>query len=157
MCHFANSGYFSLLKALEITLNNGKDPRTGKQVGPETGELSDFRSYEDLYAAYETQVKEALKYMVATTNVVNTMHGRLLTLPFVCTFTEDCIGRGLEVHDGGAKYNHDGPQGVGLADTADAFAAIKNSYLKKANCPLKKSAARWIQILKDLKRCARRL
>lgn len=136
MCHFANSGYFSLLKALEITLNNGKDPRTGKQVGPETGELSDFRSYEDLYAAYETQVKEALKYMVATTNVVNTMHGRLLTLPFVCTFTEDCIGRGLEVHDGGAKYNHDGPQGVGLADTADAFAAIKKLVFEEGRLSL---------------------
>ncbi|MDF2611185.1 MAG: pyruvate formate-lyase [Lachnospiraceae bacterium] len=125
MCHFANSGYFSLLKALEVTLNDGLDPKTGKQVGPHTGDISTLKTYDDLYKAFMEQVQYALKHMVATTNVVNTMHGRLLTLPFISSFTEDCLGRGKEVHDGGALYNHDGPQGVGLADTADSLAAIK--------------------------------
>jgi formate C-acetyltransferase len=125
MCHFANSGYFSLLKALEITLNDGLDPRTGVQVGLHTGKADSFHTFEDLYSAYEKQVKYALKHMVATTNVVNTMHARLLTLPFISSFTEDCLGRGREVHDGGALYNHDGPQGVGLADTADSLSAIR--------------------------------
>jgi formate C-acetyltransferase len=63
--------------------------------------------------------------MVGITNVVNTMHGEYVTLPFISTFTEDCLGRLKEVHDGGALYNHDGPQGVGLADTADSLAALK--------------------------------
>jgi formate C-acetyltransferase len=81
MCHFANSGYYSLLKTLEVTLHNGKDPRTGKKVGPKTGEPKDFRTFEDFVSAYETQLKSALKHMVAVTNVVNTMHGR--SLPFL--------------------------------------------------------------------------
>ncbi len=138
MCHFANSGYFSLLKTLEVTLHNGFDPRTGKQVGPKTGELKDFATYEDLMAAYETQLKHALKHMIGLTNVVNTMHGRKLTLPFICTFTDDCMARGLEVHDGGAVYNHDGPQGVGLADTADSFAAIKKLVYEEGELSLDK-------------------
>ena len=125
MCHFANSGYFSLLKALEVTLNDGKDPRTGKQVGPHTGRAEDFITYEALEEAYQQQISAALKYMVGTTNAVNTMHGRHLTLPFISSFTEDCVGRGKEVHDGGALYNHDGPQAVGLADAADSLASIK--------------------------------
>lgn len=125
MCHFANSGYFSLLKTLEITLHDGFDTRTQKQVGPHTGKLGDLKTYEQFCEAYATQLKTAFKHMVATTNVVNTMHGRMLTLPFISSFTEDCMGRGREVHDQGAKYNHDGTQGVGLADTADSFAAIK--------------------------------
>ena len=125
MCHFANSGYFSLLKALEVTLNDGFDPRLGKQVGPHTGRAEDFVSYDGLMSAYEEQIRSGLKYMVGVTNAVNTMHGRCLTLPFISSFTEDCVGRGKEVHDGGALYNHDGPQAVGLADAADSLAAIR--------------------------------
>ncbi len=125
MCHFANSGYFSLLKALEVTLNDGFDTRLGKQVGPHTGKAEDFISFDALLNAYETQIRAALKHMVGVTNAVNTMHGRHLTLPFISSFTEDCVGRGKEVHDGGALYNHDGPQAVGLADATDSLAAIK--------------------------------
>ncbi|MEI6102225.1 MAG: pyruvate formate lyase family protein, partial [Eubacteriales bacterium] len=136
MCHFANSGYFSLLKILEVTLNDGQDLVTGKQVGPHTGRVQDFKLFEELYSAYCTQVKAALKHMVGTTNAVNTMHGRLLTLPFISSFTEDCVGRGKEVHDGGAIYNHDGPQGVGLADTSDSFAAIKKLVFEEGKYSL---------------------
>jgi pyruvate-formate lyase len=53
------------------------------------------------------------------------MHGMHVTLPFVSSFTEDCVGRLKEVHDGGALYNHDGPQGVGLADAVDSLVAIR--------------------------------
>jgi len=125
MCHFANSGYFNFIKCLEVTLNNGVDPITGMKVGPETGDPRDFKHFTELVAAYNKQMSYALKLMVATTNIVNTMHARYVTLPFISTFTEDCVGRGKEVHDGGALYNHDGPQGVGLADLADSMAAIK--------------------------------
>lgn len=125
MCHFANSGYFNFVKCLEVTLNNGYDPFTKKQVGPKTGDPALFRTYEELVEAYKKQMAYAMKLMVGTTNAVNTMHGRWLTLPYITSFTEDCVGRGKEVHDGGALYNHDGPQGVGLADLADSLSAIK--------------------------------
>lgn len=125
MCHFANSGYFNLAKCLEITLCGGFDEKTGKQVGPRTKKASEMLSYEECKDAFYVQLSYALRLMVETTNIVNTMHAKWVTLPFITAFTEDCIGRGKEVHDGGAKYNHDGPQGVGLADVADSFAAIK--------------------------------
>lgn len=125
MCHFANSGYFNLAKCLEITLCGGFDEKTGKQVGPRTKTAEEMQSYEEFQEAFYEQLSYALRLMTETTNIVNTMHAKWVTLPFITAFTEDCIGRGKEVHDGGAKYNHDGPQGVGLADVADSFAAIK--------------------------------
>lgn len=73
----------------------------------------------------KTQFSYYMRCMTEITNVVNTMHARWVTLPYITAFTEDCLGRGKEVHDGGAKYNHDGPNGVGIADLADSFAAIK--------------------------------
>ncbi len=125
MCHFANSGYFSLLKVLELTLFNGIDPLSGEQLGPQTGDVRVFSDFEEFLRAYKTQISYFLRMMVAVTNVVNTMHGRFVTLPFISSFTDDCVARLKEVHDGGALYNHDGPQGVGLADTADSLAVIK--------------------------------
>ena len=131
MCHFANSGYFNLVKCLELTLSGGYDERTGKQVGPKTPKGEDMGSYEELVEAFQAQFSYYMRRMVEITNVVNTMHARWVTLPFITAFTEDCLGRGKEVHDGGAKYNHDGPNGVGIADLADSFAAIKMLVFEK--------------------------
>ncbi|HIX58931.1 MAG TPA: glycyl radical protein [Candidatus Blautia gallistercoris] len=125
MCHFANSGYFNLVKCLEITMDGGFDKVTGKQVGPQTKRAEDMESYEEFVDAFKQQFHTAMHHMVQIGNVVNTMHAKWVTLPYITSFTEDCIGRGKEVHDGGAKYNHDGPQGVGLADVADSFCAVK--------------------------------
>lgn len=125
ICAFANSGYFNLVKALEITLNNGVDPVTGLLLGSKTGEADRFQSFDDLFRAYRTQVGELLRHMVSVTNIVDTMHARILPLPFVTAITDDCIEKGKEVQSGGAKYNIEGIQGVGLADVADSLAAIR--------------------------------
>ncbi|MGI6069176.1 MAG: glycyl radical protein [Blautia sp.] len=125
MCHFANSGYFNLVKCLEITMDGGYDKNNGRQVGPKTKRAEEMESYEEFLEAFKTQFSCAMHHMVEIGNVVNTMHAKWVTLPFITAFTEDCIGRGLEVHDGGAKYNHDGPQGVGLADVADSLCVVK--------------------------------
>lgn len=137
MCHFANSGYLSFLKVLEITLNNGLDPQTGMQVGLHTGDPVDFFSFDEFLAAYKRQIHYFMKLMVGVTNAVNTMHARYVTLPFVSSFTEDCVGRLKEVHDGGALYNHDGPQGVGLADAADSLAVIKKIVYEEKELSMK--------------------
>ncbi len=131
MCHFANSGYFSFLKALEVTLHNGKDPRSGRQIGPRTGEAAGFSTFAELFDAYRKQVAYFMGLMAGVINTVDTMHARHVTLPFVSSFTEDCVGRLKEVHDGGALYNHDGPQGVGLADAADSLAVIRDLVFER--------------------------
>ncbi len=141
MCHFANSGYFNLVKCLEITLNGGFDKVTGKQVGPKTSKAEEIKDFNELLNAYYEQMSYAMKLMVATTNIVNTMHAKWVTLPFITSFTEDCIGIGKEVHDGGAKYNHDGPQGVGLADVADSFSAIKKLVYQDKTITMKQLMA----------------
>lgn len=51
------SGVINLLKALEITLHNGKDPLSGRQMGPETGEFENFLNFEDFYEAYKEQIR----------------------------------------------------------------------------------------------------
>ena len=133
MCHFANSGYFNLVKCLELTLNGGYDELTKKQVGPVTPKGEEITSYEQFVDCFQQQFRYYMRRMTEITNVVNTMHARWITLPYITAFTEDCVGRGKEVHDGGAKYNHDGPQGVGIADVADSFAAVKKLVFEEGS------------------------
>jgi len=125
LCAFANCGYANLVKCLELTLNDGRDPVTGRQLGPHTGKAAEFASFNDLLDAYYIQMKYLLDLMAGVTNIVETKHAELLPLPFVSSITEDCVGAGKEALSGGAKYNYDGIQGVGLADAADSLAAIK--------------------------------
>jgi len=125
LCAFANSGYFNLVKAFELMLHDGLDPVTNKQLGPHTGKAADFKCFDELLEAYYLQMKYMLDLMVGVANVVDTKHAELAPLPFVSAITEDCIGAGVEVQSGGAKYNYDGIQAVGLADIADSFAVIK--------------------------------
>jgi len=137
LCSFANSGYLNLLKAFEIALYNGFDPVSGKQLGSQTGNAEDFETYEQLYDAFVSQMTQMLAHQVATTNVVDAMHPRILPLPFITAITEDCVARGIEVQSGGAKYNFEGVQGVGLADVADSLAAIKKLVFEEKTLSMK--------------------
>ncbi len=138
LCDFANSGYVNMVKVLEMALNDGFDPMSGKQLGPHTGKAEDFLNFEALLDAYMVQMRHMVDGVVSVANVVNTMHAKLLPLPFMSAITEDCIGKGLEAQSGGAKYNYDGMQGVGLADVVDSFTAIKKLVFEDKRIPMKK-------------------
>lgn len=141
LCAFANSGYFNLLKVLEITMNDGKDPVSGKQLGPHTGRVDEFANFDEFLSAYYKQMDELLNHMVAVTNVVDNMHARIAPLPFVTAITDNCVERGIEVQSGGAKYNYDGIQGVGLADVADSLATIKKFVFEEKSLSMNKLMA----------------
>ena len=58
------TGYFNLVKMLELALHDGLDPRSGKQIGARTGDPADFRSFDDLFAAFETQLRHLLEIKI---------------------------------------------------------------------------------------------
>ena len=51
------TGYFNIPKVLELTLQNGYDPRTKKQLGPKTGDPIEFGNFDELYEAFEKQMR----------------------------------------------------------------------------------------------------
>lgn len=122
---WANASMFNLVKCLEFALNNGKCALTGEQAGPETGELSELKTYEDVLKAYEKQVEYFVRHMVVCVNAIDIAHQKLLPLPFLSALFDDCVVKGKDVTQGGAKYNFSGPQGVGVADVADSLMVLK--------------------------------
>ena len=119
------TGYFNLPKVLEITLHNGVDPRTGKQIGIQSGDPRRFNSFEELWAAYTRQLSWFIDIKIRGNNLIEQLYATYLPVPFLSLLIDDCIETGLDYHSGGARYNTSYIQGVGLGSITDALTAIK--------------------------------
>ncbi len=120
-----DAAFFNMAKVIELVLNNGYDPRTGTQVGPRTGVITELQTFDDVIAAYTKQMEYFVGLMCHADNMVDLAHGQNVPLPFLSSLVEDCIGRGMSLQEGGAIYNFSGPQGVGVANAGDSLTAIK--------------------------------
>jgi len=126
------TGYFNLVKILEVTLNNGFDPRTGVQLGPKTGDPASFTSFEEFMLAYREQITYFADIKVRGNNVIEKTFSIHLPVPFLSLLLEDCIANGKDYNAGGARYNTTYIQGVGLGSITDILTSIKfNIYDRK--------------------------
>jgi len=125
------TGYLNMVKILEITLNNGIDTRTGRKIGLETGDPTQFESFEALFEAYEKQLNHFVDIKVRGNNVIERLYASYMPAPFLSLLIDDCIATGKDYHDGGARYNTTYIQGVGLGTLTDAVTAIKCHILDK--------------------------
>jgi len=119
------TGYFNLTKILELTLNNGYDPRTKKQIGPKTGQPDGFDSFESLMIAYQNQLQHAIDIKIIGNNIIEKIYGSNLPAPFLSILIDDCISKGVDYNCGGARYNTSYIQGVGLGSLTDSLTALK--------------------------------
>jgi formate C-acetyltransferase len=130
------TGYCNLPKILELTLHNGLDPRTGRQIGLATGDQAQFSSFQELFAAYEKQLRYFVDIKVRGNNVVERLYALHMPAPFLSLLIDDCIVNGKDYHDGGARYNTSYIQGVGLGTTTDAMTALKYHVFDKKTLTL---------------------
>ncbi|NLB10139.1 MAG: glycyl radical protein [Clostridiaceae bacterium] len=119
------TGYFNLPKVLMMTLNDGYDPYSGKQLGLHTGKADSYKSYDELMAAFAKQIDHFVSIKVAGSNVIDSIFAEQMPVPFLSTITQDCISRGKDYNAGGARYNTNYLQGVGIGTVTDSMAALK--------------------------------
>ena len=117
------AAFFNMCRPLELAFHNGRDG--GVQVGPQTGDVEQMRTFEEFYDAYKAQMDDMLSLLVNADNAIDAAHADRCPLPFLSSMVEDCIGRGKSVQEGGAVYNFTGPQGFGVANMADSLYAVK--------------------------------
>jgi len=127
------TGYFNLPKVLELTLNNGIDPRTGKQVGFQTGASASFETFNDLFDAFTRQLTYLMDIKVRGNNRIERLYAEYMPAPFLSLLIDDCIKTGKDYHSGGARYNTSYVQGVGLGSITDALTAIKVHVFEAQN------------------------
>ncbi|MFX0015656.1 MAG: trans-4-hydroxy-L-proline dehydratase [Promethearchaeota archaeon] len=119
------TGYFNLPKILEITLNNGVDPRTGREIGLITGDPVSFQNFEEFYDAYEKQLNHFINIKIKGNNIIERIYAKYMPAPFLSLLIDDCIVNGKDYNAGGARYNTSYIQGVGLGSITDSLTAIK--------------------------------
>ena len=120
------TGYFNLPKLLELTLYNGVDPRTGKQLGLRTGEAADFETFDELHDAWRAQVDHFVEIKHRGNAIWERAYAESAQAPFLSIITDDCIASGRDYNAGGARYNTSYIQGVGIGSLTDSFSAIKH-------------------------------
>ncbi len=125
------TGYFNLPKILELTLHDGVDPRTGRPLGPKTGDPRSFGSFEQLMAAFAAQVKHFADVKIRGNNVIESLFARHLPVPFLSLLIDDCIEKGMDYHAGGARYNTSYIQGVGIGSVTDALSALREHVYER--------------------------
>jgi formate C-acetyltransferase len=127
------TGYLNVPKILEVTLNNGIDPVTGKKVGIETGDPRTFINYETLYTAFLKQLNYIIDTKVRVSNYIDRMFAKYAPAPFLSILIEDCIKNGKDYYDGGPRYNTNYIQCTGLGTVTDSLSVIKKHvYEEKA-------------------------
>lgn len=125
------SGYFNLPKILEIALHNGVDPRTGKQIGPATGDAASFDTFEKLSEAFRVQLRHFTGIKIRGNNTIHSIFANHLPAPFLSLLIDDCIANGKDYNAGGARYNTTYIQGVGLGSVTDSLTAMKYHVFDK--------------------------
>jgi formate C-acetyltransferase len=119
------TGYLNVPKILEVTLNNGVNPVTGIQVGPQTGDPRTFITYEELYQAFLKQLNYVVDLKMRVSNYIDRMFAKYAPAPFLSVVIEDCVSRGKDYYDAGPRYNTSYIQCCGLGTTTDSLAALK--------------------------------
>ena len=122
---WSDAAMFNLVKALELTLNNGRCMLTNRRMGLETGHLTDYESFADLEQAYGRQIRFFVKRMMQACEWIEEKHQEHLPTPFLSAVVDDCLDRGLDVTTGGAHYNLSGIQAIQVANVADSLAVLK--------------------------------
>jgi len=120
------SGYMNLVKIFEITLNSGIDPKTGRRLGPDSGDPGEFTAIEDLLGAFETQLRYFSDIKIKGNSVIEKLFADEMPAPFLSLLIDDCIRTGRDYHAGGARYNTTYIQCVGLGSLVDCIAAIEH-------------------------------
>ena len=128
---FILTGYLNVPKILEITLNNGIDPLTGKQAGIETGDPRNFNSYEELYKAFLKQLHFIIDQKILVSNYIDRMFAKYSPATFLSVVIEDCITRGKDYYDGGPRYNTNYIQCTGLGTVTDSLSALKTHVFEQ--------------------------
>ena len=119
------TGYLNTPKILEITLNNGIDPETGKRLGLETGDPRGFKTFEELYDAWHQQMVYFVNLKLSVNNYIERMFSLYAPATFLSLYIDDCIEKGKDYYSGGARYNTTYIQCTGLGTITDCFTTLK--------------------------------
>ena len=125
------TGYLNVPKILELALNNGRDPLSQQQIGPQTGEAAHFKDFDELYAAFTQQLNHVTDLKIRVNNYIERMYASYAPAPFLSVVIQDCIANGKDYYNGGPRYNTNYIQCCGIGTVTDGLSAIKKHVFEE--------------------------
>ena len=130
-----SDGRFNSPMCLDLALNNGVNTMTGVKIGPETGDISEFEKFDTMdkfLDALKIQMEYGLsEYMRIFNNEAERYDKVMYSQPYLSCYCNDCIGRGLDIRDGGAIYpSAHSPCCMGIGTVSDSLAAIEKTVYR---------------------------
>ncbi len=118
------TGYLNLPKILELALHDGVDPRTGRRLGPVTGDPAAFAGIDDVLDAFDVQLRHVVDLKIRGNQLIAGLYAEEMPAPFLSVLIADCIENARDYNAGGARYNNTFIQAVGIGTLTDSLAAI---------------------------------
>ena len=117
--------YLNFPRILLMVMNNGIDVTSGKRFVKDYGNFRDMESFDELMAAWDKAIRELTRASVIVENAIDVASEKEVPDILCSALTQDCLGRGKTIKEGGAIYDFISGLQVGIADMADSLAAIK--------------------------------
>ncbi|MCI8561033.1 MAG: glycyl radical protein [Dorea sp.] len=127
------TGYLNIPKVFQLTLFNGFDQYSKKQIGLELGYAKDFKTYDELWEAFKKQLQHIVNIKIRGNNVIEQLYAQEMPAPCLSVVTNDCISKAKDYNEGGARYNTNYIQGVGIGTVTDCLAAVKYNVYDNKN------------------------
>jgi formate C-acetyltransferase len=135
------TGYLNVPKILELALNNGVDPIPHQQIGPQTGEPTQFKDFDALYAAFNRQLQYITDLKIRVNNYIERMYANYAPAPFLSVVIRDCIATGKDYYNGGPRYNTNYIQCCGIGTVTDSLSAIKKHVFEEKDLTMEQLLA----------------
>lgn len=127
------TGYMNIPKIFQLTLFNGFDEYSGKWLGLQLGYAKDFKTFDELWAAFKKQLKHFVDIKIRGNNVIERLYAEEMPAPCLSVVTNDCISNAKDYNAGGARYNTNYIQGVGIGTVTDCVASVKYNVFDEKN------------------------
>lgn len=127
------TGYMNIPKIFQLTLFNGFDEYSGKQLGLQLGYAKDFKTFDELWDAFKKQMKHFVDIKIRGNNVIERLYAEEMPAPCLSVVTNDCISNAKDYNAGGARYNTNYIQGVGIGTVTDCVASVKYNIYDEKN------------------------
>ena len=117
--------FLNFMRVFLAALNNGKDTESGTTFFPGTGSLEDFTGFGQVMEAWDRQVRQYAAAGIAIDAAIDVVLEENAPDILCSAFVDDCLPRGLTIHEGGSKYDFVSGLQVGIANLGDSLAALK--------------------------------
>lgn len=120
----------NLAKAMDLTFNRGRDPISGKRIGPRTKAPQKMRTYEDFKEAFEIQLKSMIDYVLDISDLADGIRAEFEPTPYLSAIVGGCAEKALDITAGGARHSYITVEGIAFATAADSLSAIKKTVFE---------------------------